>query len=244
MRGVDRQPDFRPRPPTVRVYAIPPYPAAWRRAAYLVAAILAILFLLMAARTSRAEDAEESDLRNGSSTAVECPTPSDRADSSRLSYAAALRVRSSVLESMRRRLGLEIRHPVALRLSSKRSMEVRGSDTGLAAVRSGAIGKFRNDDGRYEVFLVDHVSERRAARILAHELAHAYYEENFSRFRARLYREGFSEWVAFHVLHDLGYPRDAERILRRTDIYGDGLRQMLAAEREGGVSRVIETAMH
>lgn len=52
--------------------------------------------------------------------------------------------------------------------------------------------------------------------------------------------EGFAEWVAYKVLGHYGYRRGRERMLARTDIYGQGLRWALQVEKNCGSQGVLK----
>ena len=67
---------------------------------------------------------------------------------------------------------------------------------------------------------------------------------NFLVFKNRVYREGFAEWVSYKVLEELGYRSQIAGMKSRKDIYGEGLRIMLKAEKRGGVEEVLRTAMY
>ncbi len=77
-------------------------------------------------------------------------------------------------------------------------------------------------------------------QVAAHELAHAWQMESAPLLRDPLLREGFAEWVAYHVLLAVGEQDAAERIVAREDLYGQGARLLLGIEEEGGPRGVIE----
>jgi hypothetical protein len=77
-------------------------------------------------------------------------------------------------------------------------------------------------------------------QVAAHEYAHAWQGENSPTLRDGLVHEGFAEWVAYHVLGFHDYRRGQERMLRRQDLYGQGLRWALDVEADHGYQGVIE----
>lgn len=77
-------------------------------------------------------------------------------------------------------------------------------------------------------------------QVTAHEFAHAWQGENCPLLRNSLYHEGFAEWVAFQVIGGYGYTRGQDHMLRRTDIYGDGLRLFQEIYTREGFPGVIE----
>ena len=77
-------------------------------------------------------------------------------------------------------------------------------------------------------------------QIAAHEYAHAWQGENCPMLRDPLIHEGFAEWVAYRVVSHYGYERGLERMRKRQDIYGDGLRWALDLEQRFGPPSVVE----
>jgi hypothetical protein len=76
-------------------------------------------------------------------------------------------------------------------------------------------------------------------QVAAHEFAHAWQGENCPLLDDPLVHEGFAEWVAYRVLGDYGYAHGQERMCSRTDIYGQGLRQILDIEVSQGLEGVF-----
>jgi hypothetical protein len=92
-------------------------------------------------------------------------------------------------------------------------------------------------------------------QVAAHEYAHAWQGENCPLLTAvalpgaseqmspeavKLAHEGFAEWIAYQVLGKYGYRRGQERMLARTDIYGQGLRWALNVEKSCGTQGVLD----
>jgi len=77
-------------------------------------------------------------------------------------------------------------------------------------------------------------------QVAAHEFAHAWQGENCPLLRNVLMHEGFAEWVAYRVLGHYGYTRGRERMLARTDLYGQGLKWALDLEAGQGSFGVME----
>jgi hypothetical protein len=140
-------------------------------------------------------------------------------------------------------LAMSIRHPVRVRYADPEEMVVRVASGNLVTMEQNAIGKFRRTGDTFEVFVLAGTSPREAARILAHELGHVYYEENFRAFKSRLHREGFAEWVAYRVLGERHALAERLAMRSRADVYGQGLRLMLQAEKTGGTAAVVHLAM-
>lgn len=77
---------------------------------------------------------------------------------------------------------------------------------------------------------------------LAHELGHAWQAPYAPKLRDPLLTEGFAEWVAHFTLVAGGLRTIAASATRRDDIYGQGLRRMLAVERTSGREGVLAVA--
>jgi hypothetical protein len=77
-------------------------------------------------------------------------------------------------------------------------------------------------------------------QVIAHEFAHAWQGENCPLLRDPLIREGVAEWLAYKVLQALGATKKMEVMEKRSDLYGEGLRHILAIEQAHGVSGVLE----
>jgi hypothetical protein len=77
-------------------------------------------------------------------------------------------------------------------------------------------------------------------QVMAHEVAHAWQGENCPLLRDPFVREGFGEWAAYRVLTALGAVKKTVLLEQRADLYGQGLRFMLALERQGGTTAVFQ----
>lgn len=64
--------------------------------------------------------------------------------------------------------------------------------------------------------------------VIAHELGHAWQAERKPLLNDPLLVEGFAEWVAYKVLAVLGASTAMDLMRARTDVYGQGLRRVLA----------------
>jgi len=63
--------------------------------------------------------------------------------------------------------------------------------------------------------------------VIAHELGHAWQAERKPLLSDPVLVEGFAEWVAYKVLDVLGETTAQDIMLKRTDVYGQGLRRVL-----------------
>ena len=71
-------------------------------------------------------------------------------------------------------------------------------------------------------------------QVIAHEWGHAWQMENAPLLRELQAKEGFAEWVAYKVMAVIGAREILARMENRQDVYGRGLRDVLALERECG----------
>jgi len=78
--------------------------------------------------------------------------------------------------------------------------------------------------------------------VAAHELAHAWQSFYAPSTQPLKIVEGFAEWASYRILLALGQQREAARLTRRTDLYGEGLHYFLDLEREHGRDRVLQRA--
>ncbi|MBI2267188.1 MAG: protein DA1 [Armatimonadetes bacterium] len=93
-----------------------------------------------------------------------------------------------------------------------------------------------------EIYVVTGLPESTTMAVVAHELAHAWQADNRRGGTSTELHEGFAEWAAYKVMESLGETGEVQRMLRRTDLYGRGLRRMLAIERSYGTQAVIRYA--
>lgn len=79
--------------------------------------------------------------------------------------------------------------------------------------------------------------------VAAHELAHAWQSLHAPSGQSVKIVEGFAEWVAYRTLQALGEQREAARLTRRDDLYGEGLQYFIALERQHGRKAILQRAM-
>lgn len=98
-----------------------------------------------------------------------------------------------------------------------------------------------NDD--WNIYIEHLLPRAQFQAAAAHELAHAWQSTHAPEKQAPKIVEGFAEWVAYQVLLILGEQREAARITRRSDLYGEGLQYFIALERQKGRKGVMQRAM-
>jgi hypothetical protein len=101
------------------------------------------------------------------------------------------------------------------------------------------LGFCAHEGGRSTIYIERGLPRGLLLGTLAHELGHAWQYGYAPGLRDPLRCEGFAEWVAHRVLVASGLRSLAARATRRDDLYGRGLRHLLALERSGGRAAVL-----
>jgi hypothetical protein len=138
-----------------------------------------------------------------------------------------------LLERARDRLGLVLESEPPLVVESVNGIESR---PGLPELHEGLCGLYvRDARGNTSIHVLSDLPESRLAAVLGHELAHAWQGERCPDEQSTRVREGFAEWVAWHLL-DGEEQADRERqvIAARTDEYGRGFRLFADLESQHG----------
>ena len=102
------------------------------------------------------------------------------------------------------------------------------------------VGLFARKGRKRVMYLLSGLPQIVLIQVAAHEWAHAWQGENCPLLRDPLVREGFAEWVAYKTLQALGAVKKMALMERRNEMYGDGLRKMLALEQQVGVIGVLD----
>jgi hypothetical protein len=92
-----------------------------------------------------------------------------------------------------------------------------------------------------KVYITKGLTLVKAIHTAAHEIAHAWAALKHCTAKDLTEEEGFSEWVAYKVLIDLGFNEEAVMMLNNPDTtYGGGLRRVLEREKQFGTAWVIK----
>ncbi|MBQ7568141.1 hypothetical protein IJT17_04975 [bacterium] len=108
--------------------------------------------------------------------------------------------------------------------------------------RTRTLGPLRS----HTIFALAGVSREHMLCVLAHELGHAWQNEN-NRFVSSLpsrFKEGFAEWVSYKVAKFNGLDGEAQRIIdnQAGDDYSQGVRDFLNYEKMHGTKATLELA--
>lgn len=91
-----------------------------------------------------------------------------------------------------------------------------------------------------KIYILNFLPYKTLLWVLAHELAHAWIEENKTRNLALVLNEGFADWVAYSIIAPMGDNIMLNYLKERQDIYGRGLRFFLEIERKSGAKAVFD----
>lgn len=135
---------------------------------------------------------------------------------------------------MKKMLNIEIEHNVEVRMCSAAEMKDKRGTVNW--------GYFCQDGGNFKVKILRYLTKPNIYKVLAHELAHAWQEENcppYSNTKKR-FSEGFAEWVAYKVLISLGQTNEAQRM--EQGMWGDyleGFKKFKELEEKLGIDKII-----
>jgi hypothetical protein len=134
-----------------------------------------------------------------------------------------------------RKFKIKVNHSSRLNLKNKDELE------NLQDRREeNVLGIFKRVNSSFDIYLLSHLPYSLSVGVLSHEYIHAWQAENTPSKQDLILREGFCEWVSYHVLLELNLKKEAALIGKRKDIYGQGFRFMRKLEKEKGIPYVVE----
>jgi hypothetical protein len=158
-------------------------------------------------------------------------------------HALYRRVRSQLIKL----LDLRLDEPCQLKIAGQRQMLGLLDKSALLHLDAGSRGRcfglFLREGNHRAIFVEEGLPQIVLLEVLAHEYAHAWQSEHCPSDLPLLVQEGFAEWVSYKLLQKWGCRKRLARMLRRDDIYGRGLRKMLAWERDCGTQSVLRRVM-
>ena len=168
----------------------------------------------------------------------------DRCQSSAVSDPAVSQVLyRRVKSALARQLGMTLREPCQLKLVNRRQLQEMIEKSSLhrldADSRGRCFGLFVREGSHRAIFIEYGLPQIVLLEVIAHEYAHAWQSENCFHDAPAEIQEGFAEWVAYKLLQGWGCLRRSDRMLRREDLYGNGLKLMLEWERQVGEAGVF-----
>ena len=149
-----------------------------------------------------------------------------------------------------RELGLQVAILPKLHLVERATLIELHHQTGVATSPDAPIGPehqhllgyFQRFDNDWNIYIELLLPETLFQAVAAHELAHAWQSTYAPQAQSLKIVEGFAEWVAYRALLASGQQREASRLTRRSDLYGDGLQYFIALERQHGRPAVMQRA--
>lgn len=136
-------------------------------------------------------------------------------------------------------LGLPLSRDLPLKFRTRDEVSVENNGNGG---RTMEIDGFYRPYNPEEIWVVSGLSAARTLGVMAHEMTHCWQSDN-APLQDRKLKEGFAQWVQYHVLLNEGYTSAAYLLTRSgDDDYLGGLLALLEVEKQRGVKRVIELA--
>jgi hypothetical protein len=117
-----------------------------------------------------------------------------------------------------------------------------GPDAPMGPEHQHLLGYFQRFDNDWNIYIEVLLPQTLFQAVAAHELAHAWQSTYAPQAQSLKIVEGFAEWAAYRALLALGQQREASRLTRRSDLYGDGLQYFIALERQYGRPAVMQRA--
>ena len=116
------------------------------------------------------------------------------------------------------------------------------SDTPVGAEHQHLLGFFQRINDTRSIYIEQLLPQTLFRAVAAHELAHAWQSFHAPSTQPPLIVEGFAEWVAYRLLLVIGEQREAARLTRRNDLYGQGLQHFISLEQQLGRQGTIQHA--
>lgn len=153
----------------------------------------------------------------------------------------------TVQATLAQQLGMSLRESCKLRLVNREQLQEMIEKSSLhrldADSRGRCFGLFMREGRQRAIFIEYGLPQIVLLEVMAHEYAHAWQSENCPLDAPTEVQEGFAEWVAYKLLQGWGCTRRSERMLRREDLYGKGLKMVLGWERKGNQAEVFKRIM-
>ena len=138
-------------------------------------------------------------------------------------------------------LGLTLNVPTSFAMVDRTELQAAMAQAGISAEADAnkTFGLFLRKGRRRVIYVESGLPQILMLQVIAHEYAHAWQGENCPLLRDALVREGLAEWVAYKVLSAMGATKKMALMTGRDDVYGQGLRTLLAIEQREGILGVL-----
>jgi hypothetical protein len=149
-------------------------------------------------------------------------------------------VMRSVQATMQQQFGLRLIKPVQIHLVEPAEMDKLLGDSPYKGNEIGLYTGVRG--GKHQVYVMKGWARDYAAGITAHELTHAWQEENVPAHQEQAVKEGFAMWVEYKFYDVTGAYAYADKMRDTADpVYGVGFFAIMDAERAIGQAKVADT---
>lgn len=148
-------------------------------------------------------------------------------------------VMRSVQATMAQNWGLRLTKPVQMHLVEAEEMDKLIGDSPYAGNEIGLYTGVAG--GKHQVYVMKGWARDYASGITAHELTHAWQEENTPRTQEQAIKEGFAMWIEYRYYDITGAYSYADKMRNTADpVYGVGFFAMLDTETAVGASKVAD----
>jgi hypothetical protein len=142
-----------------------------------------------------------------------------------------------------RTLGLQLNIATALVLVDRDQLNeiiLKQSGGSLGLNLDKTMGIYTRRGMRRGIYVQTGLPRHLFLQVASHEFAHAWQGENCPLLRDACFREGFAEWVAYHVLNHYGCQDQIHQMLKGNNEYSEGLKKMLQLESSSGIQGILE----
>ena len=154
--------------------------------------------------------------------------------------AQAEEVLRTVQSTMAAQFNLRLTKPVQIHLVEATEMDGLLGDSPYQGAEIGLYTGVKS--GKHQVYVMRGWARDYCAGITAHELTHAWQEENAPRGQDQVLVEGFAKWVEYKYYDAIGAYSFADRMRSTADpVYGVGFFAMQDLEQVVGQSKVADT---
>jgi len=149
------------------------------------------------------------------------------------------RVASTVQRLLASLFSMTLRTPVSFYLVSGQKLD----ELYAGEYRGAQIGLYRHKGLTHEIYIIDGKNNDIVTGVVAHEMTHAWQNENCIPGQHRVLSEGFASWIQYKVYQKIGAYVMSQRMLETADpVYGVGFKRMLEWEDTLGERGVIQKA--
>lgn len=134
---------------------------------------------------------------------------------------------------------MSLRTPVEIHLVEGKEMDRL---LGQSPYHGAEIGLYTGiTNGKHQIYVMKGWARDYASGITAHELTHAWQQENAPFNQEQVIKEGFASWIEYQYYDKIGAYSYAQRTKQQSDpVYGVGMQAMLDAEDAIGVKAMCQ----